>query len=125
MDVKKQRTWRQYMNRYVFRSWSSAITSLTSDRLLQICRRGGFNRFVYTNDLPIEFSETLPRQTSRQDQVILRDLRSFQLLPFHSQMSRVSLHDVRSCYFRTIRLACITSGITPCASARFWGMCAD
>ncbi|RDX56715.1 DUF1777-domain-containing protein [Lentinus brumalis] len=44
VDVKKQRTWRQYMNRYVFRSWSSAITSLISDRPLQICRRGGFNR---------------------------------------------------------------------------------
>jgi hypothetical protein len=40
-NVKKPRTWRQYMNRYVYsQMWPVRVR----DVALTLCRRGGFNR---------------------------------------------------------------------------------
>lgn len=46
VDIKKMRTWRQYMNRCAIRLWLVTNIGLTH-YLLLLSRRGGFNRYVF------------------------------------------------------------------------------
>ena len=62
VDIKKMRTWRQYMNRYVGRF---TMIYLFTDQIIVFllsCRRGGFNRFVELFITANTFSSFLPNR---------------------------------------------------------------